>query len=244
MAPSTFLVTALSTFAAIGSVVAVPATTAATTAAASTSIATENGPYANPYDATSQPVTWPGLPTSSDADPPARPTSIFPYGGKKASDFKSPAWIPKKETFNLAAALSQAKSNGKSKWGTPDLPPLPFCLPGKYQYNTVEKRPTKTMSSGQTPTSGPCGTAPNTGQTRTYNLEVSYATIAPDGVTKNGLVVNGGFPGPLIEANWGDMIKINVKNNLPDEGTSLHWHGFLQNETPWFDGVPAVSQVS
>jgi FtsP/CotA-like multicopper oxidase with cupredoxin domain len=29
---------------------------------------------------------------------------------------------------------------------------------------------------------------------------------------------------------------------LTDEGTALHWHGLLQTETPWFDGVPAVSQ--
>lgn len=33
------------------------------------------------------------------------------------------------------------------------------------------------------------------------------------------------------------------QNNLPDEGTSLHWHGLLQNGTPWFDGVPSVSQA-
>jgi FtsP/CotA-like multicopper oxidase with cupredoxin domain len=61
-------------------------------------------------------------------------------------------------------------------------------------------------------------------------------------VTKNGLVVNGGFPGPLIEANWGDWIKVNVKNSLTDEGTALHWHGLLQKETQWFDGVPSVGQ--
>jgi FtsP/CotA-like multicopper oxidase with cupredoxin domain len=78
---------------------------------------------------------------------------------------------------------------------------------------------------------------------RHYDLEVGLAVIAPDGVQKNGLVVNGGFPGPLIEANWGEWIEITVTNNLPDEGTSLHWHGFLQEGTPWFDGVPSVSQA-
>ncbi|KAF2436984.1 laccase-1 precursor [Tothia fuscella] len=87
-----------------------------------------------------------------------------------------------------------------------------------------------------------CGKMPNTGVTRKYTMDVSYQVIAPDGVTKNGLVVNGGFPGPLIEANWGDWIEVSVTNNLPDEGTSLHWHGLLQADTPWFDGVPAVSQ--
>jgi len=35
--------------------------------------------------------------------------------------------------------------------------------------------------------------------------------------------------------------KVTVKNNIfgPEEGTSLHWHGLLQKDTPWFDGVPA-----
>jgi FtsP/CotA-like multicopper oxidase with cupredoxin domain len=50
--------------------------------------------------------------------------------------------------------------------------------------------------------------------------------------------------GPMITANWGDWVEVSVTNNLPDEGTSLHWHGLLQAETPWFDGVPSVSQVS
>lgn len=45
---------------------------------------------------------------------------------------------------------------------------------------------------------------------RHYDLSVGYAVIAPDGVQKNGLVVNGAFPGPLIEANWGDWIEITV----------------------------------
>lgn len=31
-------------------------------------------------------------------------------------------------------------------------------------------------------------------------------------------------------------------HNALDEGTSLHWHGLLQTETPWFDGVPGVQQ--
>lgn len=84
---------------------------------------------------------------------------------------------------------------------------------------------------------------PESSIVRHYDLSVGYAVIAPDGVQKNGLVVNGAFPGPLIEANWGEWIEITVTNNLPDEGTSLHWHGFLQEGTPWFDGVPSVSQA-
>ena len=44
------------------------------------------------------------------------------------------------------------------------------------------------------------------------------------------IVVNGAYPGPTIEANWGDWIEVNVYNNL-NEGTSIHWHGLLQHAT-------------
>ena len=83
---------------------------------------------------------------------------------------------------------------------------------------------------------------PDTGVTRYYNWEITNQTIAPDGVPVAGLVVNGQFPGPTIEANWGDWIEVTVTNNLLDEGTTLHWHAFLQKGTQWMDGVPAVEQ--
>ena len=58
------------------------------------------------------------------------------------------------------------------------------------------------------------------------------------------LLINGQFPGPLIEANWGDIIQVNVHNKIdgPEEGTALHWHGLSQQKTPWYDGVPSVQQ--
>jgi hypothetical protein len=89
---------------------------------------------------------------------------------------------------------------------------------------------------------------PVTGKTRKYNFEISYRQIAPDGVSKQGIVINGGFPGPTIEANWGDWIEVTVKNSLgkgsdgTPEGSTIHWHGLLQHETPFMDGVPSVSQ--
>jgi len=42
--------------------------------------------------------------------------------------------------------------------------------------------------------------------------------MAPDGVPKNMYVFNNSFPGPLIEANWGDTLVIHVKNNLMTNG--------------------------
>lgn len=48
---------------------------------------------------------------------------------------------------------------------------------------------------------------------------------------------------PAIEANWGDTIQVTVNNAItnPEEGTTLHAHGFLQQTTEWMDGVAAVS---
>ncbi|KAI0479944.1 multicopper oxidase-domain-containing protein [Xylaria cf. heliscus] len=58
------------------------------------------------------------------------------------------------------------------------------------------------------------------------------------------LLANDQFPGPLIEAYWGDMIKVTVHNAIdgPKGGTSIHWHGLPQRMTPWYDGVPSVQQ--
>jgi FtsP/CotA-like multicopper oxidase with cupredoxin domain len=86
--------------------------------------------------------------------------------------------------------------------------------------------------------------APDTGKTRNYEFVLSRGQLAPDGYLRDVILVNGGFPGPLIEANWGDKISVNVFNNISgeDEGTSLHWHGFLQTGTPEMDGVPGVTQ--
>ena len=46
----------------------------------------------------------------------------------------------------------------------------------------------------------------------------------------------------MIEANWGDWIEVTVHNGLTTEGTTIHWHGFLQTGTPWYDGTATVSQ--
>lgn len=73
---------------------------------------------------------------------------------------------------------------------------------------------------------------------------MSRGVIAPDGYQRQVLLVNGAYPGPTIEANWGDTIQVTLHNNItgPEEGTALHWHGFLQTGTPWEDGVPGVDQ--
>ncbi|OKL62274.1 hypothetical protein UA08_02861 [Talaromyces atroroseus] len=71
--------------------------------------------------------------------------------------------------------------------------------------------------------------------------EGKYAALEEE----NKAIINGQFPGPLIEADWGDTISVTVANNIDTdtaEGMTLHWHGLLQRKTPWMDGVPGVSQ--
>ncbi|KAF2670499.1 hypothetical protein BT63DRAFT_454688 [Microthyrium microscopicum] len=87
---------------------------------------------------------------------------------------------------------------------------------------------------------------PSTGMTRKYKFTLSRSKIAPDGFNKDVILVNGQFPGPMIEANWGDWIEVDLINNItsPEEGAAIHWHGLQQRETPWMDGVPGISQCA
>jgi FtsP/CotA-like multicopper oxidase with cupredoxin domain len=50
---------------------------------------------------------------------------------------------------------------------------------------------------------------------------------------------NGSCPGPTIQVNQGDRVRIVVENRLP-ESTAVHWHGL---EIPYaMDGMPYLSQ--
>ncbi|KAK4689611.1 hypothetical protein P7C73_g475, partial [Tremellales sp. Uapishka_1] len=76
---------------------------------------------------------------------------------------------------------------------------------------------------------------------REHYWNISSYSGSPDGYTRQLSVVNGQYPGPLIEANEGDTIVVHVTNQLSD-AQSIHWHGMLQNGSQWMDGVPGVSQ--
>lgn len=53
------------------------------------------------------------------------------------------------------------------------------------------------------------------------------------------LTVNGGIPAPTLEFTEGDDAEILVKNELPNEEVSIHWHGILL--PPLEDGVAYVN---
>jgi hypothetical protein len=81
--------------------------------------------------------------------------------------------------------------------------PYPTAPGYHYSANTTKTSSSYSGTGGtSTPTNSACPKMPDTGVTRTYDMHVAYQTIAPDGVQRNGLTINGQFPGPLIEANW------------------------------------------
>jgi len=94
-------------------------------------------------------------------------------------------------------------------------------------------------------------TAVALGATVNYNFNITNAVIArtyksqflipvvltlvlssADGFNRPGVVVNGVFPGTLIQANKDDTLHINVQNFLTNptmrRSTTIHWHGLVR----------------
>ena len=44
---------------------------------------------------------------------------------------------------------------------------------------------------------------PDTGVTREYWFDLAEVTVAPDGVERFAMAINGSIPGPTITADWG-----------------------------------------
>lgn len=81
-----------------------------------------------------------------------------------------------------------------------------------------------------------------TAVTVAYNWSVDWVTVSPDGFTRPAIGINGQFPCPTISVNIGDRVVVNLKNNLGNETTSLHWHGIFQKGSIQMDGPGMVSQ--
>ncbi|KAF2726842.1 hypothetical protein EJ04DRAFT_582432 [Polyplosphaeria fusca] len=155
-----------------------------------------------------------------------------------------PSYLPGGPSYSTSAPpypTASASVSGHPSYSANSTISMSTGVTASTSYSSSISTGVTASSSSSTPVPA-CPTMPDTGVTRTYDMRVSYQTIAPDGVTRNGLVFNGQFPGPLVEANWGDWILFKVTNDLTDEGTTIHAHGLFQKETSWYDGVPAVAQ--
>lgn len=106
----------------------------------------------------------------------------------------------------LVNGLTQVEQNGGGVWGTLQAPQLPKWVGGPNAADAAgQQTPWDPISTTNT---DPYTSPPNTGVTRNYDFTVSDCTIAPDGVQlPNEICINGQFPGPMIEADYGDWIQ-------------------------------------
>jgi manganese oxidase len=78
------------------------------------------------------------------------------------------------------------------------------------------------------------------GNTKVFHLiaEPVKQTVLP-GKTLDLWGFNGSAPGPTIQVNEGDHVRVIFDNHLP-EPSSIHWHGFEDHIR--YDGQPGISQ--
>jgi CopA family copper-resistance protein len=74
-----------------------------------------------------------------------------------------------------------------------------------------------------------------------YELVATQGTVNLSGKKSVdfALLVNGSLPAPTLEFTEGDEAVITLKNQIPGQEVSIHWHGILL--PPEMDGVPYVN---
>ncbi|KAF9010407.1 laccase [Hymenopellis radicata] len=79
-----------------------------------------------------------------------------------------------------------------------------------------------------------------------YVFDVANDVVAPDGFQRAAVIVNGIYPGTLIQANKDDILHITTNNLLTDptmrRSLTIHWHGLFQMRTASEDGPAFVNQ--
>ncbi|WQF78089.1 Putative multicopper oxidase, second cupredoxin domain-containing protein [Colletotrichum destructivum] len=140
----------------------------------------------------------------------------------------------------------------------PSPPPPPPTSEPVLELTTTVTPPATTSSSPLVPTQTPAvkltpqqqfdlktgfGIS-NATSLREYVFNITREQHAPDGFEKSMIKVNGQSPGPLIEANTGDTVRVTVHNHMPEESTTIHWHGIDQRNSVWMDGVSGVTQCA
>lgn len=77
---------------------------------------------------------------------------------------------------------------------------------------------------------------------QTFEWNTTWVNAAPDGFSRPVVGINGVWPCPTIKGKVGEVITIELNNQLGNETTSLHFHGLRQHNTPFMDGLAGVSQ--
>lgn len=75
---------------------------------------------------------------------------------------------------------------------------------------------------------------------RFITWKITYGDIYPLGVKQQGILINGQFPGPQIDAVTNENLIISVYNYLR-EPFLISWNGIQQRRNSWQDGVYGTS---
>ncbi|KAJ5908539.1 hypothetical protein N7495_001221 [Penicillium taxi] len=71
---------------------------------------------------------------------------------------------------------------------------------------------------------------------------VTWVNAAPDGFERPVIGINGQWPCPQIDVDVGDRLIVDVYNDLGNQSTGIHWHGFHQYHSGVMDGDSQVTQ--
>ena len=71
-----------------------------------------------------------------------------------------------------------------------------------------------------------------------YEFDIDYREINVTGKPVTAMVIDGGIPGPTIQADLNDTLRVTFNNRM-DVETSIHWHGVLLPNDQ--DGVPYLT---
>lgn len=79
---------------------------------------------------------------------------------------------------------------------------------------------------------------------------VRSTVVAPDGFPRHATVVqdvnaspsSATVPGPTLTVREGDSVIVHVRNNLPTEEITIHWHGLHMKNQVWQDGTLGITQ--
>lgn len=73
---------------------------------------------------------------------------------------------------------------------------------------------------------------------------ITWVWAAPDGFGRPMIGINDEWPCPLVNADLGDRLIVDVYNGLGNQSTGIHWHGFHQYMTGTMDGANQVTQCA
>ncbi|KIW79811.1 hypothetical protein Z517_06426 [Fonsecaea pedrosoi CBS 271.37] len=175
--------------------------------------------------------------TSSSSDNPVGPgtssSSVSPAGPSSTSS--SSAVAPTSSSTGTSTSTATSTTSCAPSQTVSALSEDSFCAD-----NTPDNRSKWCGQSVTDDTAVPY----RSGHSKSFTLRITDADIDFDGTVRPAFAINGGTPGPAIEANWGDLVSITVINELSHNATTIHWHGIRQLGTNDQDGVPGVTECA